>query len=42
MMPYDNWFKGKNAKFRFCLGIFIGFIGGALFLIDWLFELVLG
>lgn len=42
MIPYDNWFKGKNAKPRLYLGLFIAAVGGVLYFIDWLFDLGLG
>jgi|GEM_PF-5634036 len=35
MMPYDNWFTGKNARFRLYLGLFIAAVCGALYIIDW-------
>lgn len=35
MMPYDNWFTGKNAKPRLYLGLFVVAVGMVLKFIDW-------
>lgn len=42
MIPYDNWFKGKNAKLRLYMGLFWLTVGGLLYFINWLFDLGLG
>ncbi len=38
MIPYDNWFKGKNAKLRLYLGLFILTVSGVFKFIYWIFR----